>query len=81
MVPHEVGRGERGRSDRVRREGPSTELVHVLQSLGGIQMDGKMYLGVGSEVEGAGSEGLCVNAPVWEGGEFITYLFPWTFHL
>ena len=56
---HEVGKGKRGRSDRVRREGACTELVHVLQSLGGIEMDGKMYIGVGSEVEGAGSEELC----------------------
>jgi hypothetical protein len=32
-------------------------------------MDGKMYLGVGSEVGGAGSEGLCVNAFVWGGGK------------
>jgi hypothetical protein len=35
-VPHEVGKGEGGRSDRVRGEGPCTELARVLQSLGGI---------------------------------------------
>ena len=39
-------------------------------------MDGRMYLGVGNEVGRAGSQGLGLgaNAPVWGGGEVVTYL-------
>ena len=43
-------------------------------------MGGGMYVGVGNEVGEAGSEGLCVNGPVWGGGEVITNLHFWTFH-
>jgi len=42
-------------------------------------MDGGMYSGVGDEVGGAGSEKLCVNAPVGGRGEVITYLHSWAF--
>jgi hypothetical protein len=31
-----------------------------------------MYVGVGNEVERAGSEVLCVNAVVWGEGEVVT---------
>ena len=76
-------RWEGGEMERRQSEerGPcSAELVHALQSLGYVNRcrdasRGREWSWV------AGSEGLCVNAPVWGGGEFITYLLPWTFHL
>ena len=47
---------------------PSTEPLHPLKPKEHILRGVVMYLEVGSEVGGAGSEVLCVNAPVW-GGE------------
>ena len=65
------GKGRVGRSESGRVGGekvPCIELLHALQSSGCIYMDVKMYLGVWSEVGGAGSEELCLNAP-GRGGE------------
>ena len=37
-------------------------------------MEIAMFLVVGKEVGRHGNEGLCLNAPVWGGGEFTNYL-------
>jgi hypothetical protein len=42
-------------------------------------MDGGMYVGVGNKVGRAGSEELCVNAPVGGRGEVVTYLHSYAF--
>jgi hypothetical protein len=64
-----------GRSDNEEKGGHVLSLYMPYSDLG-VCRNGGMYLGVGSEVGGARSEGLCVNSPVWEGGEVNTYLLP-----
>jgi hypothetical protein len=61
MSVNEVGREGRGRSERSergRREGPCTELVHDLQSVGSVYMDGEMDLWIWNEIGRAWSGGV-----------------------
>jgi hypothetical protein len=46
-----------------------------------MKMDRWMYVEVGSDVGRAGDKGLIVNAPVWGGGEVVTYLHTQTLPL
>ena len=57
--------------------GPCTELVHDLQSLWGVYIDGEMDVWVRNEAWEAERGELCVSASVWGGEEVTTYSHPW----
>jgi hypothetical protein len=73
-VPYEMGRAEMGRSDRM-RGGGTIYWACTLSTAGKMYVEGiEMYVEVRIDVGRAGDKVVSVSAPVWEGGEVVTYL-------